>query len=247
MKHYLILVLALTLPILSFAQTKPIQRIYLKNGVTINGTVQLMNDGSYEVTTDTGDTFYFLPSEVKRVVGLSESAATSSNGKSHNKVAGNYTGWVIGSGVGYEQGNTSNAHFYGQSTYLGWNFTTGYRFGNFFLGIQSGLGYGTFVHKNTGKDKSNFSDSGFSIPVLLAARYYFSNWKAQPYVHLATGIELVSFSPRYFQLQIGPGVEIHFSPKISMFIEPLYCLAAPFAGMVIPIGFAAHIGVNFYL
>lgn len=91
MKHYLILVLALTLPILSFAQTKPIQRIYLKNGVTINGTVQHMADGTYEVKSATGDTFYFLPSEVERITGLSEESATDKKGsakKGKNKVAG---------------------------------------------------------------------------------------------------------------------------------------------------------------
>lgn len=239
MKHYLILVMVLILPILSFAQTKPMQRIYLKNGVTINGTVQLMTDGSYEVTTDTGDTFYFLPSEVKRVVGFSESAATSSNGKLYNKVAGIYTGWVIGSGVGFERGVNYKKDEFG---YFGWNFTAGYRFGNFFLGIQSGLGYGAINLWD-----GTFYRSGVSIPVLLATRYYFSTWKAQPYVHLATGIELVSFSAHCFQLHIGPGVEIHFSSKISLFIEPLYCFSAPGDGRKIPGGFAAHIGVNFYL
>ncbi len=237
MKHYLILVLALTLPILSFAQTKPMQRIYLKNGVTINGTVQLMTDGSYEVTTDTGDTFYFHPSEVKRVVGLSGSAAT----KPHNKVAGIYTGWVIGTGAGIAHGRYLSAPYYARYANYGWDFTAGYRFGNFFLGIQTGMGYGDY----SGYDGNNIY--GLSVPVLLATRYYFSKWKAQPYIHLATGIELIVSNPEYFQFQIGPGVEIHFSPKISMFIEPLYCLAAPFKGRVIPGGFAAHIGVNFYL
>lgn len=245
MKHFVTLVLSLVLPVLSFGQTNPMQRIQLKNGVTINGTVQLMSDGTYEVKSTTGDTFYFSPSEVVRVVDLSESVAASSGGKGKTIVDRKYKGWVIGSGVGLERCKNNQAYYLAQSGYFGWNFTAGYRFGNFFLGLQSGLGYGARGYG--GEDKSYINDSGVTIPVLLAARFYFSNWKAQPYVHFATGIELVSFSSYFFQFQMGPGVEIHFSPKISMFIEPLYCFDAPFAGGVTPSGFAAHIGVNFYL
>lgn len=201
MKHYLILVLVLILPILSFAQTKPMQRIYLKNGVTINGTVQLMTDGSYEVTTDTGDTFYFLPSEVKRVVGFSESAATSSNGKLYNKVAGIYTGWVIGTGAGIAHGRSLSDAYYARYLIYGWDFTAGYRFGNFFLGIQTGMGYGDYSGRyGNGSNTYSFGVYGFSVPVLLTTRYYFSKWKAQPYIHLATGIELIAFNPEYFQI-----------------------------------------------
>lgn len=246
MRTAISLIVALFLPLLAFSQNKSTQRVILKNGVTINGTVQLMNDGSYEVTTATGDTFYFLPSEVKRVVGLSEGAATSSNGKSQNKVAGNYTGWVIGSGVGVEHGFYTSSFYNGQIANYGLDLTAGYRFGNFFLGLQTGMGYG-YCYGYYSSGSYFWGYSGFSVPVLLATRYYFSKWKAQPYVHLAAGIDFISFNPCYFQLQIGPGVEIHLSPKISMFIEPLYCFTVPFRGEVIPGGFAAHIGVNFYL
>ena len=246
MKHLIIGVLAFVLPIISFAQTNPTQRIQLKNGVTINGTVQLLSDGTYEVISTTGDTFYFSPSEIARVVDLSGSAA-GSRSKAQKTAVGKYTGWVIGSGVSFEQSSTSSTYYTAESGYLGWNFTAGYRFGNFFLGLQSGMGYGSCLMEDRHGFEFHHYYTGLSTPVLIATKYYFSNWKAQPYVHLAPGIGIISFVPKYFQLQIGPGVEIHFSPKIHLYFEPLYRLVAPFDGGVIPGGFAAHIGFNFYL
>lgn len=91
MRTTISIIVAILIPVLAFSQNKPTQRVILKNGSAINGTVQLMADGTYEVKSASGDTFYFLPSEVERVIGLSQENDTDKNGnvkKGRNEVEG---------------------------------------------------------------------------------------------------------------------------------------------------------------
>lgn len=91
MRTTISIIVAILIPVLAFSQNKPTQRVILKNGSAINGTVQLMADGTYEVKSASGDTFYFLPSEVERVIGLSQENDTDKNGnvkKGRNEVGG---------------------------------------------------------------------------------------------------------------------------------------------------------------
>lgn len=68
MRTALLIIVAFLLPVLAFSQSKSSQRLFLKDGTAISGSIEIQDDGSYKVTTPAGDVFFFLPAEVKGII-----------------------------------------------------------------------------------------------------------------------------------------------------------------------------------
>ncbi len=75
LRNITIVLCALLLPALAFAQNHNTQRIYLTNGTVIIGEAQKQADGTIKVSTDSGDFFFFQPSEVERIIDAKQALA----------------------------------------------------------------------------------------------------------------------------------------------------------------------------
>lgn len=69
-KLLIICLLLFIFPFILMAQEKEEKRLELKNGTVLTGYVEVQPDGSYLLETQSGDVFFFSPSEVAKVMSL---------------------------------------------------------------------------------------------------------------------------------------------------------------------------------
>lgn len=69
-RRIIIVLCALSLPLLAHPQNKNTQRLFLKDGRALSGAVTITENGSYQIETIDGDIFFFESNEVEGVIGL---------------------------------------------------------------------------------------------------------------------------------------------------------------------------------
>lgn len=193
------------------AQTQKVkQRVELKNGGEVVGYVAEQTDGSFLVETETGDMFFYTPSEIKKIVELADievkkvKASVEADGQDGQYKRRGYMGMVSG-GIGIDALDTCPA--------VSATVVNGYRFSpHFYLGIGTGFQF------------DDWREGG--IPLYLYAMSEFSKKRTSMYMGFSYGYAAFFESDPAVHMEVSLGVRTRMkkNPNHAMWYGLSVCL-----------------------
>lgn len=193
------------------AQTQKVkQRVELKNGGEVVGYVAEQTDGSFLVETETGDMFFYTPSEIKKIVELADievkkvKASVEADGQDGQYKRRGYMGMVSG-GIGIDAPDAYPA--------VSATVVNGYRFSpHFYLGIGTGFQFDGWREG--------------AIPLYLYAMSEFSNKRTSMYMDFSYGYaaSFESDSSSHMEVSLGVRTRMKKNPNHAMWYGLSVCL-----------------------
>lgn len=191
------------------AQTQKVkQRVELKNGGEVVGYVAEQTDGSFLVETETGDMFFYTPSEIKKIVELADievkkvKASVEADGQDGQYKRRGYMGMVSG-GIGIDAIDFCPA--------VSATVVNGYRFSpHFYLGI------------GTGFQLDDWREG--AIPLYLYAMSEFSKKRTSMYMDFSYGFAATADPASHMEVSLGVRTRMKKNPNHAMWYGLSVCL-----------------------